>query len=67
MDYLKAVVAVQNLLLIFHESYSINYLRYVSLYLETMGKLRCDHPDIHEKEIQIRTFCSARTSETTSI
>ena len=39
--------AVQNLLPLFRESDSINYLKYASLYLEQMRRLPVDHPEIH--------------------
>ena len=38
--------AVQNLLPLFRESDSINYLRYGSLYLEQMRRLPIHHPEI---------------------
>ena len=38
---------VQTLLRLFQESDSINHLRYDSLYLEQMRRLRIDHPEIH--------------------
>ena len=48
-DWEGHLMAVQNLLPIYRECDSINYLRYASLYLETMRKLPQEHPDIYEK------------------
>ena len=48
-DWEAHLLAVQNLLPIFRESDSINYLRYATLYLEMMRRLPQDHPEIYEK------------------
>ena len=44
--------AMQNLLLVFRECDSINYLRYASWYAEKIRKLPQDHPEIYEKFMQ---------------
>ena len=41
--------AIQSLLPLFIESGSINYVRYASWYLEKMGKLPHEHPDIYKE------------------
>ena len=43
---------MQNLLPVFRECDSINYLRYPSWYVEKVGKLPQDHPEIYEKFMQ---------------
>ena len=48
-DWEGHLMAVQNLLPIYRECDSINYLRYASLYLETMRKLPQEHLDIYER------------------
>ena len=48
-DWEGHLLAVQNLLPIFRECDSINYLRYATLYLEMMRRLPDDHPEIYEK------------------
>ena len=44
--------AMQNLLSVFRECDSINYLRYASRYVEKMTKLLQDHSEIYEKFMQ---------------
>ena len=43
---------MQNLLPVFRECDSINYLRYASWYVEKIGKLPQDHPEIYERFMQ---------------
>ena len=46
-DWNGHLQAVQDLLPLFRECDSINYLRYASLYLEQMRNLEVSHPDVH--------------------
>ena len=51
-DWQAHLQAMENLLPVFRECDNINYLRYASWYVEKMGKLPQDHPEIYEKFMQ---------------
>ena len=51
-DWNLHMQAVQDLLPIFAESDSINYLRYGSWYIEKIRKLAQEHPEIHAKFLE---------------
>ena len=51
-DWQAHLQVMQNLLPVFRECDSINYLRYAFWYVEEMRKLPQDHPEIYEKFIQ---------------
>ena len=51
-DWQVHLQAMQNLLPVFRECDSINYLRYAFWYVEKMRKLPQDHPEIYEMFIQ---------------
>ena len=53
-DWEAHLLVVQNILPIFRElfNYSINYLRYGSLYLENMRRKPEEHPEIYTKFMQ---------------
>ena len=48
-DWEGHLQAVQNVMPLFQECDSVNYLRYASLYLEQMWQLPENHPEIYEK------------------
>ena len=54
---------MQKLLPVFRECDSINYLRYVSWYVEKKGKLPQDHPEIYEKFMQGHFFVKQNNKE----
>ena len=48
-DWSAHLQAVQDLLPVFHQCHSINYMRYASWYLEKMRLLPVQHPEIYEE------------------